>query len=442
MSLVKQFQAFLGREVDNSNLVVFRIGFGFLMVAECWGAILTGWVRRVFIEPDFTFSYIGFEWLQPLGGNGMYYYYFLMGLLGVFIMIGFAYRFSTALFCLLWFGSYLMQKSSYNNHYYLLIILSGLMAFIPAHKSHSMDVRLGWTERKETSAYGFIFLFIAQVAIVYVFASINKIYPDWLAAKPIAIWFHIKRNYFLIGALLQKEWMHYFVAYGGIIYDGVIVFLLLNHRTRKLGFFLSLFFNLFNAAVFQIGIFPFLMILFSVFFYPGESIRKIFLKKKQSVTPSPGTFPTWATYAMIVYLLIQLWLPLRHWFIPGNVNWTEEGHKYSWRMMLRSKNGTGRFLVKDQKLGKEEWVNPLDYLTNKQYRRVASFPDMTWQFAQRLKRIYEEKGWQDVAVYAHFTLSLNGNPRYSLVDSNVNLAAVEWNYFGHADWKLTPEYDD
>lgn len=438
---MKQLQEFLGREVDNSNLVVFRIGFGFLLLAECWGAILTGWVRRVFIAPDFTFSYIGFEWLQPLDGNGMYFYFFIMGLFGLFITIGFAYRFSAVVFCLLWFGSYIMQKSSYNNHYYLLILLSGLMAFLPANKAYSVDVKLGWTDRRETAAYGYIFLFIAQVAIVYVFASINKIYPDWLQARPIAIWFSIKRNYFLIGPLLQKEWMHYFIAYGGIIYDGIIVFLLLNHRTRKLGFFLSLFFNLFNSAVFQIGIFPYLMILFSVFFYPGESIRKVFLKKKKPVASAAGTFPKWATYAVVFYLAIQVLLPLRHWFIPGNVNWTEEGHKYSWRMMLRSKSGIGQYLVKDQKSGKQAWVNPRDYLSNKQYSRIATFPDMTWQFAQRLEKIYEEKGWEDVAVYAHFKMSLNGSPRFSNIDSSVDLTQVEWNFFGHSEWKLTPEYE-
>lgn len=440
-SLMKSIRNFLGRQVDNSNLIVFRIGFGFLLLAECWGAILTGWVRRVFIEPDFTFSYIGFEWLQPLDGQGMYYYFFVMGLLGLFIMLGFAYRISSVLFCLLWLGSYLMQKTSYNNHYYLLIVLSGLMAFIPAHKGYSLDVKWGRTERSDVCHYGYIFLFIVQVGVVYVFASINKIYPDWLHARPIEIWFGMKRNYFLIGPLLTQRWFQYVIAYGGIIYDGVIVFLLLNRRTRKLGFFLSIFFNLFNSVVFQIGIFPYMMILFSVIFYPGETIRKTFLRGKTPGVQSPGSFPKWATYAFLAFVIIQILLPLRHWVIPGNVNWTEEGHKMSWRMMLRSKNGTGRFLVVDQQSGKEEWVDPRDYLTFKQFTKVASFPDMTWQFAQRLEKIYLDKGWKDVAVYAHVQMSLNGGPRMTFIDPTVNLAATQWNFIGHADWKLTPEYD-
>ena len=436
-----RLQNFLGKQVDNSNLIVFRIGFGFLLVAESWGAMLTGWVRNVFIKPDFTFSYIGFEWLQPLPGDGMYYYFFVMGLFGLFIMLGFAYRLSSVMFFLLWFGSYLMQKSSYNNHYYLLVVLSGLMAFLPANKAYSLDVKLGWTQRENTCDFAYLFLFIAQIGVVYVFASINKIYPDWMQAKPIAIWFQVKRDYFLIGPLLGQKWFQYFIAWGGIIYDGVIFFLLLNARTRKIGFFLSLFFNLFNSAVFQIGIFPYMMILFSVFFYPGETIRKIFLRKKAPVVEASGSFPRWATYALVIFLAIHIILPLRHWVIPGNVNWTEEGHKMSWRMMLRSKRGTGKYQVVDQKSGKEEWVDPRDYLSWKQYVKVTTFPDVTWQFAQRLQRVYEEKGWEDVAVYAHMEMSLNGSPKHPFVDPTVDLTAVKWNFFGHADWKLTPEYD-
>ena len=50
-------------EVDNAPLVLFRMFFGFLLFAESFGAILTGWVRRTLVEPEFTFTIIGFEWL-------------------------------------------------------------------------------------------------------------------------------------------------------------------------------------------------------------------------------------------------------------------------------------------------------------------------------------------------------------------------------------------
>ena len=127
------FTQFLFRKIDNAQLVVFRIFYGLLVAAECYGAIATGWVRRTMVEPKFTFSFIGFEWLQPLPGNGMYIYFAVMGTLGLLIALGYKYRFSALGFAIMWTGVYLMQKTSYNNHYYLLMLLAYIMAIFPAN---------------------------------------------------------------------------------------------------------------------------------------------------------------------------------------------------------------------------------------------------------------------------------------------------------------------
>ncbi len=86
------FKNYLLDPVDNSPLIVFRQIFGILITMESWGAIGTGWVREILIKPEFTFTFIGFEWLQPLPGNGMYFYYGVMGVLGLMIAFGFYYR--------------------------------------------------------------------------------------------------------------------------------------------------------------------------------------------------------------------------------------------------------------------------------------------------------------------------------------------------------------
>ncbi len=83
------FSEYLFRKVDNSPLVIFRIIFGLLIVAECWGAIFTGWVQTNFVEPHITFSFIGFEWTNVFLGQNMIYLYVLMGILGWFIVFGF-----------------------------------------------------------------------------------------------------------------------------------------------------------------------------------------------------------------------------------------------------------------------------------------------------------------------------------------------------------------
>ena len=76
-----------------------------------------------------------------------------------------------------------------------------------------------------------------------------------------------KADYFLIGGLLQERWVHFFITYTGILFDLLIVPLLLIKRTRKWAFFASIFFHLFNSFVFQIGIFPYMSLAFSLFFF-------------------------------------------------------------------------------------------------------------------------------------------------------------------------------
>ena len=132
---------FLFKHIDNSGLIVFRIIFGLLCFLESVGAVFTGWVKRTLIDPEFTFTFIGFEWLQPLPGNWMYAYYILMGIFGLLIMVGYKYRFSMLMFALMWTATYLMQKSSYNNHYYLLSILSFLMVLMPASATRRHWIR-------------------------------------------------------------------------------------------------------------------------------------------------------------------------------------------------------------------------------------------------------------------------------------------------------------
>ena len=130
---MKALSSLLFTKLDNSSLLIFRIFFGVLVALECYGAICTGWVTDTLVNPQFTFNFIGFEWLQPLPGYGMYIYFFSMGTLGICIALGYKYRFSIISFTLLWTGVYLMQKTSYNNHYYLLILISGIMWFFPAN---------------------------------------------------------------------------------------------------------------------------------------------------------------------------------------------------------------------------------------------------------------------------------------------------------------------
>ncbi len=433
----------LFQRIDNSPLVLFRIFFGILISFECFGAVLTGWVRRTLVAPDFTFTFIGFEWLQPLPGIGMYVYFIAMGVLGICIALGFRYRFAMILFTVLWTGVYLMQKSSYNNHYYLLILVSVMMSIFPANRGLSLDALHRPALRRDTM-YAYVrWIVIAQLFIVYTYAAKAKLYPDWLDLSFIRLLMETKSQYSVIGPYLQQEWVIQGVRVFGILFDLLIVPALLWKPSRKYAFALSIFFHLFNSVVFRIGIFPYLSLAFTLFFFEPSYLRNLFRLAPASGLPKGDQTPVYRKpfyLAVGLYFLLQLLLPLRHHFIQDQVLWTEEGHRMSWRMMLRNRSGNVQFTVVRKDNGERIRIDPAEHLTPKQQRMVAAYPDFIWQFAQRLEESYQQQGIP-VAVYADARVRINGRPPRPLIDPNVDLAAEAWKHFTHHSWLLPSRLD-
>ena len=424
------------KNIDNSPLIVFRIFFGFLISCESFGAIITGWVKRVLIEPKFTFSFIGLEWLQPLSGYGMYFYFIIMGLFGIAIMLGYRYRVAIIGYTILWAGVYFMQKTSYNNHYYLLLIISFYMIFLPANQYASLDVKQQRIHKQNTMPYWISLLFIVQVTIVYFYAAIAKFYPDWLDGTFTKLLLSgTTSNEFLLKIFLNK-YFYLFIAYAGILFDLLIVPLLLFKKTRTIALAASLSFHLFNAIFLQIGIFPFFALSFSLFFYPPEKIRKLFFKNKLSIEePIAYNYSRKRIflYFLIPFLFIQFILPLRHHLIEVDVLWTEEGHRLSWRMMLRKRDGFINFKIKNNDTGE---ITSYDYhknLSPKQANTLATKPDFIWQYCQRIKQEYSGK---NISIFIDCKNNINNGEFKTLIDPKQDFAKAKWNYFWHNEWVL------
>ncbi|WP_294819920.1 HTTM domain-containing protein [uncultured Flavobacterium sp.] len=430
----------LFREIDNAPLVVFRIFLGFLLACETFGAILTGWVKSNMADVKFTFSHIGMEWLQPLPGTGMYWYFAAMGILGLLVMLGYKYRLSIGLFTLLWAGSYFMQKTSYNNHYYLLLLVCFIMLFLPAHRYASLDAKLDPGIKRLTMPAWCSWIMIAQVSIVYFYATVAKFYPDWLDGTFTRDLLERSVTNHGLREFMTQKWFYLFIAYAGIAFDMLVVPLLLYKKTRTMALIASVIFHIFNSITLQIGIFPFFALSFVVFFYPPEKIRQVFLRKKPVVAgygfSSEGA--NILKYVFAPYLAVQLLLPLRHHVIEGDVLWTEEGHRLSWRMMLRSRSGDTDFRVMDKKTGQRLFYDLSRNLTHKQKNNMEAHPDMIWQMAQRIREHFTKQG-QDVAVYADTHVSVNNGPYRRLIDPDIDLASAKWNYFSHCSWILLYE---
>lgn len=430
---------FLNRRTDNAPLIVFRMVFGALLAYQCFYYIYDGWIWRNLIRPEFTFAHIGFEWLQPLPGDGMYYYFALMGMCAIAVCFGYFYRISLALFTLMWTGVYLMQKTTYNNHHYLIIVVCVLLLCMPANRYACADAAR--TGRSSLSMpYWCQWIMVFQMAVVYVFAAVAKFYPGWMDGTFSSIMLDKYARFHGID-LLREHWVHLFLAWGGILFDLLIIPLLLWKRTRVVSVVLLLVFHAFNSVTLDIGIFPFLALSMVVFFFDADDVRRVLLVRKPALTAEIAISETkpkryLPLVLLFAYIAIQLFLPLRHWLIKGDVLWTEEGHRLSWRMMLRDRKGELTMTVVDKKTGSRIPYPLHAKLTRKQLSGLKTHPDMMWQMAQRIRKELAEKGI-DVSVYAHVRNSINRGPMRVLIDPNTDLAAAGWHYFGHADWILT-----
>ncbi|NNE91666.1 MAG: HTTM domain-containing protein, partial [Verrucomicrobiales bacterium] len=265
--------------------------------------------------------------------------------------------------------------------------------------------------------------------------GIAKMNSDWLQAEPVRMWLANKTDYPLIGPVLGMEATAWIVSYGGMLFDLVLPFLLLSKKTRPWAFGAMVLFHMTNEMLFTIGIFPVMATALTTVFFPADWPRRVFSTHWFSKTavewkrnwPAQTVRARVGAYAVLgftfIYMAIQVGMPLRHFFYPGNANWTEEGHKWAWHMKLRDKDSRGDLLVVDEN-GRRRTVDP-DLLPSWQTRKCTTRPDLLLQFAQHMGKGYERSGVKGVRVYSRIKCSLNGRPHRYLVDPNLDLMQVK-----------------
>ena len=452
---------FIFKQTDIASLVFIRIAFGILAFADVMGTWTYKHLYKDYFSVDkFHFKYYGFEWVEPLPEPFMSLFFIFLLFLTIFITIGWHYRMSCFVFAIGFIYTFLLDKVFYLNHGYLFGMLSLLMATLPANRSFSIDVFRHPKLKLKTVPYWPIFLLIFSMSIVYFYGGIAKINPDWLQAQPLKKWLANKSDMPILGPLWGHEWMPWFMSYGGLFFDLTIVFFLSCKLTRRFAFIFVLFFHTMNLTLFSIGIFPFLSTCLTLLFFAPVFPRNIMdflhrkskgyrwlesrytaLEKKHGVVDS-GNWITykssqarWLKIGIVVYMAYHFLMPLRHHFYDSDVAWSEEGHRYSWRMLLRSKSGSGSFKVVDQLSCEETKIKSSEYLSRKQRRKMYSHPDMILEFAHHLRDEYQKKG-QEVAVYASIRATLNSHPYYVYIDPEVDLAKVAPSVFETANWIL------
>jgi hypothetical protein len=192
-----------------------------------------------------------------------------------------------------------------------------------------------------------------------------------------------------------------------------------------------------NAKLFDIGIFPWFMIASTAIFFPSEKLR--FWKGIKVKKPTSFVASRWVLWGLGIYLFIQVTIPLRHFLFDGNVNWTEEGHRFSWHMKLRSKSSLIKFMVVNPETESSTVVNLSNYLTKRQRKKIKSKPDMILQFAQYLADEVAQEGQKNIAVNVSSQCRLNGRSKAELIDTKVDLSKVKYPFYKKADWILPLE---
>lgn len=434
--------------IDIGSLVYFRVAFGAIMLWEVWRYLSYGWVEQFYIVPKFHFTYYGFDWVKPWPGDGMVWHFYALGALAICIIVGFWYRLSATLFFLGFTYVFLLDKTNYLNHLHLVGLVSFLMIFVPAHRAFSIDSISG--ARSETAPAWALWLLRAQIGIPYFYGGVAKIHGDWLRGDTMRIVLGIRTDFPLIGSLFTYDWIILLFTYGGLLLDLLVVPLLLWRRTRPFAFAMAVAFHLMNARLFSIGIFPWFMIAGTLLFFPPDWPRRLLAllqqpkSSKQQVKAAKGVrnpqgakaakevkaakdapLQVWqkVTVALVgTYLALQLTVPLRHFFYPGDVHWTGEGDRFSWRMMLLTKRGEVRFFATDPVSNRTWEVHARDYLTRQQQLKMARQPDMILQFSHFLANELRRQGYDRIEVRADASLSLNRRRPQPLIDPSVNLA--------------------
>jgi hypothetical protein len=431
--------------VDPAGLVAFRVAFGLLVFASATRFVAKGWVEPLLVAPTFQFKYWGFEWVRLGPAWSVYALFGLVALLGLAVAVGLFYRAAAAL---LFFGfTYLelADTSYYLNHYYLLSLLALLAAVTPLGRVLSIDA---WRGRALPSLPAWcLYLLRFQIGLVYFFAGVAKAGPDWLLhGQPLGIWLAARGDLPVVGPLFALPETALVMSWAGFLFDTTIPFWLSWRRTRLGAYLVLVVFHALVGVLFPIGMFPFIMVAAAtVFFDPGwprALARRVgLLRLAPAPPPSDRAAIGWtgtrrlAVALFALHALAQLGMPLRFLAYPGDVLWHEQGMRWSWRVMVREKNGAVTYRVRAVATGREIFVSPRRYLTRHQEREMSGQPDLILQLAHHVARDLEARFGGPVEVRADTLVSLNGRAPRPLVDPTVDLTTVR-DGLARAEWIL------
>lgn len=435
VSVLARIEERLRAPVDAASLGAYRVLLGtlvFLAVVRHWAK---GGIADAFVVPTHFFAYDGLSFIRPLPGAWMYGVYATLAAAALSLAVGWRSRASAAVACVLFTYAHLCDKANYLNHYYLVSILLGLAALLPLAGALSVDSR---RDGFATVPTWVLWLVRFQIGLVYFYGGVGKLESDWLfRAMPLRIWLAANGDFPVLGPILRWPETAFVMSWLGAAFDLSVAWLLCMRRTRLFAYALVVTFHVMTARLFQIGMFPWVMIALTlVFFDPSWPRRVLPARWFDARATRRASVPRWGLGVAAVWAAFQAVYPLRSHLWSGDVLWTEDGYRFSWRVMLTEKAGSAEFRATDPRTGQGRLVRNRAFLTPFQEKMMATQPDMIRAFAHMIADDAEQRGEPRPRVTADVVVTLNGRPPARLVDPAVDLAAEPLR-LGRTPWVLS-----
>jgi len=412
--------------VDISSLILFRIGFG--LIAAWWAIdyLTSGEVGASYVTPRFHFSYWLFGWVRPWPHAGPYFHFVALAFLAGCIAAGLAYRAVTLLFALGFTIFFLWDRTNYQNHYYLMLLLSWLLVLLPLHRAASLDVINAPAIASGILPTWMLWLVRIQIGIPYVYGGLAKINSEWLAGGGLRDYLVTKGSVPLIRSWLVTNNAAVTLAWAGMLFDLGIVPLLTWRRTRMSAYCLVVAFHLCNHLQFSIHIFPWFMMLATTVFFEPDWSRRLFnhVKPEHQSLWWSTTWKKyrWGTAIVATVIVAELLVPLRHYLYSGDTGWHERGHYFAWRMMLRTKRSALRVYLTDPNTGATWNPDLLESISLRQVEVCARDPEMILDLAHWLRDEYRQRTGRTVEVRCLVLCCYNGRKPQPLIDPTLDLA--------------------
>lgn len=461
MGYSKRFKNWLSEPIDGHVLGLFRIIFGLFMAFEALVYFRMGLIDQGLLAPKMLFRFDGLAWLPTPPRPVLIAALSVMGFSGLFIALGVWFRQACWAFVLSLSLIFFQEKSYYNNHIYLFILLGILLSFTRA--DHFLSLR------SQSGRYSLVprwqqFILQAQFMIVYFYGGLTKLKPDWLFLKePVISLVNSLPGSHWLAPVLKNGFGINLLTYGGLLIDILAPLLLWYKPLRRWALIPFAAFHLANSRIFSdIGIFPFVMLCALILFFETQELpwlrRKAGVlkatdgaeqkkqdKRNRAAQPSAeirtdvvaGT-PVWMKRVLIGYFIFQLLFPFRGFFLPNDMDWTGVAKNFSWRMKVDTRPiEEFAFTVEHPVTHQLMAVEVGTFANEMQIMNISNDARSVAAFARMLKKEAAAKGVPDAIVKARIRVRYNGRPAQFFVNPEMDLSAVKYNPFEKMSW-VTP----